>query len=393
MKKIYWRPRAVSRTALVLIALGSLVGLFVVELGKREQDRPYFEEKMAAAQKAQEAFEAIKAERNTLGPPIDPEVDPSESGIIGLPMSAVTSVKGVLAAKQTAANPNFAAAVVDMLKEAGVQEGDVVALGCSGSFPSLNSCAYAACETLKLEPIVICSASASEWGANVPDLMWIDMERILNKAGVFQTLSIAASVGGDDDMGRGLTEEGVKIVTEAITQRNQLPLIRLSDEQIETLSPTERFDAIVADRLSRYRKAAGGKPIKAYINIGGGAISSGRAIGKQMFRAGLNTRPPGRLQQLDGVMPQLIDEGIPCLHLVHVTDLAARYQLPIQPQEAPSVGEGGVFRGIDYYRPLVIGVLVTVLAMLYGFIRSDIGFRLLRGAARKKREGHPEPMV
>ena len=40
-----------------------------------------------------------------------------------------------------------------MLKEAGVQEGDVVAVGLSGSFPALNICTYAACDVLVLPSV------------------------------------------------------------------------------------------------------------------------------------------------------------------------------------------------------------------------------------------------
>src|SRR5215208_6306034 len=183
MKKIYWRPRAVSRPALLLIALISVAGLIVVERWKVENPQPHLEEKLAAAKLAQQAFDVIKEARISVGPPIDKTIDPSESGLIGIPMSPVTTVIGDVSAKQTSVNPNFAAIIVEMLKEAGVQEGDVVAIGMSGSFPALNICTYAACETLKLKPLVISSASASQWGANVPALLWPDMELLLRKKG------------------------------------------------------------------------------------------------------------------------------------------------------------------------------------------------------------------
>ena len=52
MKKIYWRPRAVSRPALVLIALISISGLVVVERWKVRSEEPYIDEKRAAAELA-----------------------------------------------------------------------------------------------------------------------------------------------------------------------------------------------------------------------------------------------------------------------------------------------------------------------------------------------------
>lgn len=400
MKKVYWRPRSVSRTGLILIAAVALAGLLIVEQFKSLQERPYYDTKLAAAELAQQAMDAIKEARIETGPPIDAEVDPAETGLVGLLTSPVTSVSGVLPAKQTSANPNFAAVIVDMLKEAGVKDGDVVALGVSGSFPALNACAYAACEAMEIKPIVIASAAASGWGGNVPDLLWIDMERICFEKGVFTTRSIAASPGGYEDQGLGLTDEGQEIVRGAITDRNGLKLIDIED-----------FDKNVAKRIDMYRKAAKGRPIKCYINIGGGATSVGRTIGKKMFRPGLNLRSPTRIDQVNGVMPTLITEGVPCIHLVHIMDIAERYGLPLPIESLPAikseeaeqmtqltpfnieVGQAGVFEGIDYNRPLTVIVLVLVLGSLYAFIRTDIGFRLLRGGARKRSDSYPEPMV
>lgn len=391
MKKVYWRPRTVSRTALLLIAMLSVVGLIVSELTKSEQPQDYLEEKRAAAETAAKAFDAIREVRIENGPPIDPRRDPYETGMIGVPTSIVTSVHGVLPAKQASVNPNFAAVVVEMLKEAGVERGEAVCMGLSGSFPALNICAIAACETLGADAFVISSASASEWGANVPDLMWIDMERILNEKGILQTRSLAVSPGGQDDEGPA-TEEGVEAVREAVEDRNGLPLI---DET--------SLEEHVKARQDIYRNAIGGRAISCYINVGGGATSVGTHIGKDMFAPGLSLTPPPHAAELTGVMPQLSLEGVPCIHLVNIVSLSRRYGL-IQDREEPNdvgleydmfrkVGEGGIFKGIDYQKPIVIGALAAILLALWGFIRTDIGFRLLRGGARRKASGPPEPMV
>jgi poly-gamma-glutamate system protein len=381
MKKVYWRPRRVSRTALVLIALISLTGLFLVESFRVTQKRPYFAEKMAASELAAQAMERVYLARTQLGPEINPITDPAQSGMIGLSMSPATSISGDLTAKQTTANPNFAAVVIDMLKRAGVKEGDAVAVGCSGSFPALNICAYAALETLKTKPIVITSAASSQWGANVPNLLWIDMERMLQEEGIFQTRCVAASFGGYEDRGLGLTEEGRKLVKEVI-DRNALPFIQPAD-----------FTRSVDQRMQIYQKHAGRSPIKAYINIGGGTVSVGRSVGKRLFRPGLNQRPPSRLQRVDGVMPRFIRQGIPVIHLEQITDVAERYGLPIAPTTMPEVGEASVFVGSDYNRWLTAAILVLILASLYGFIRSDIGFRLLRVTTRRRDRDYLEPMI
>ncbi|MCA9240611.1 MAG: poly-gamma-glutamate system protein [Planctomycetales bacterium] len=389
MKKVYWRPRTVSRTALMLVAMLSLVSLVITEVTKTEQKRAYLPEKTEATQTAAKAFAAIKEARINEGPPIDSKTDPLGTGLVGLPTSVITSVRGVLPAKQVSINPNFAAVIVEQLMDAGVRPGDAVALGLSGSFPALNICSVAACETLGADPLVISSASASEWGANVPTLMWIDMERILNEQDILHTRSLAVSPGGMEDEGP-ITEEGMAAVREGV-ERNGLKLIE-----------ENTLEKHVERRLKIYRDALKGRPIKCYINVGGGATSVGTHIGKDLFNPGLNTTPPPRVGRLPGVMPKLIQEGIPCIHLVNIVDLATKYglieQLP-EPdlegreyEQITEVGEAGIFQGIDYQRPIVIACLATILMALWGFIRTDIGFRLLRGGARKS-AGPPEPMV
>jgi hypothetical protein len=145
--------------------------------------------------------------------------------------------------------------------------------------------------------------------------------------------------------------------------------------------------------MKLYQDSAQGQPIKAYINVGGGTVSVGRNIGKLMFRPGVNKRPPRHVRDIDGVMPRFINQGIPVLHVVHINALADRYGMPLEPVTRPPIGDGGVFTGIDYSKPLVIGVLAFILLSLYGFIRSDVGFRLLRTARSSKRDAPPEPMV
>ncbi len=381
MKKVYWRPKAVSRTALLLIAGFSLLGLIMVESWQVTRERPFQAEKLAAARLAADAMETLYFAREEVGPAIDRTIDPTESGLIGVTMSPVTSISGHLIAKQTTINPNFAAVMVDMLKRADVGEGDVVALGVSGSFPALNVCTYAALEVLKAKPIVIASAAASQFGANVPDLLWIDMERVLQDQGVMNIRSVAASIGGYEDRGLGMSEEGLALIQKAIARNGLLQL------------EAEEFEDCIEERMQIYKDYAKGKPIKAYINVGGGTVSVGRSLGKKMFHPGLNRRTPDKLRLVDGVMPRFIAEGVPVIHMVQVAELAERYGMQISPPTMPQVGEATVFSGFDYNRWLAATILFIEVALLYTFIRSDVGFRLLRMSPQRKEQPAPEPMV
>jgi len=382
MKKIYWRPRAVSRTALVLIAILACVGLALVQNYRIERDQPYKAEKVEAAELAAKMMGIIKQERQQYRTyPINPDVDPTESGLVGVEHTPVTSIAGDLGSKQTSVNPNFAAVIFEMLKKAGVKEGDTVAVGVSGSFPALNICTYAALETLKVKPIIIASTTASQWGANLPELLWIDMEKVLHDEGLTPFRASAASLGGYEDRGQGLSEEGHQMALKAI-ERNGLQFIDSPD-----------FDQAVADRLKLYEERRGRAPIAAYINVGGGTVSVGRSLGKKMFKPGLNRRAPSRIGEISGIMPHFISQNVPVIHLVQIAQLAEENGLPVGPTQAPVVGQGTTFVDEEYNRFLAAGVLIVVLVALFAFIRSDVGYRILRSSHRVQDHGHPEPMV
>src|SRR5690606_4957290 len=203
-------------------------------------------------------MQAIKAEKQKRGIPIDPDADPAESGLIGEPLTPITSNTGYLNAKRTSVNPNFAAVFVELLGELRIKPKSKVALGFSGSFPALNIAALAALEALKLEPIVITSVASSEWGANHVDYTWLDMEQTLIDKQLFDARSVTASRGGIDDRGYGMSKRGRTLLDEAISRAGLM--------MIDSRSIKDAID----QRMEIYDNHAGKEPIRAYFNIGGG---------------------------------------------------------------------------------------------------------------------------
>jgi len=63
------------------------------------------------------------------------------------------------------------------------------------------------------------------WGANIPELTWLDMEKILYQQGLLNYRTVASSIGAGEDIGEGLTDEGKNLILSAI-RRNQIPLIK-----------------------------------------------------------------------------------------------------------------------------------------------------------------------
>jgi len=397
MKRVYWRPRAVSQAVVVLIAILALGSLLAVEFLRADVQQDHFSLKKQAAELAHTCMETIKARREALGYPIDKDIDPADTGMIGMMISEVTTIAGHLPSKQTSTNPNFAAIVVDMLKRADVKKGDLVAVGCSGSFPALNTSVYAALETMEVKPVIIASAGASQFGANFPNFLWIDMERELEEAKLISFRAAACSIGGYEDLGLGMSEEAKTLIEKAIKERNQLTMLQ-PESTSESLGQ-QRFKEAIDKRMAIYEAEASGGRYKAYINVGGGTISVGRSVGKKLFEPGLNLRARPAALQVDSVMSRFMRDGVPVVHLVQVDELAAKYELPLAPSEA-SIGpdgsvklEGTVFVRRQYRRGLAAALLVVLLISLRALVLTDLGFRLFRGRATKKTAGEPEPMV
>ncbi len=381
MKRLYFRPSGVSRRALALIATLSVAVLLAVERLPVLEKQPYYQEKVAAARLAAEAMRVIKNEKVARGLQSDPEVDPAGSGLIGAAYSPVTSNTGDLVSKRTANNPNFAAVLVEMLKQAGVRRGDVVAVGVSGSFPGMNIAAYSALQTLEARPLVIVSASASEWGANNPELLWLDMERVLADKNVLRTRAVAASRGGIDDRGFGMSDAG-KAVLDAAIERYALRKV-----DAETLGEA------IALRMGVYDDLAAGKPVRAYLNIGGGSASVGTYIGKKQLKPGVNLTPPRGGPGVDSVMQRFLQRGVPVIHVTQVARLARRYGLPVDPRVLPKPGEGSVYARVTYNRWLALGGVLTIVLAMLAFTRLDIGLRLLGSPRRTDPSPGPEQMI
>jgi len=381
VKKLYWRPPGISATALALVALVALVTFVAVEKMPVVRKQKRYGDKIAAARLSRQGMDAIKAEKERLGHFIDPAVDPALTGMIGESLTPVTSNTGFLSAKLTSTNPNFAAVVFHLLVEAGVEEGDTVAVGVSGSFPSLNLSTYAALHTLGAKPIIIASTSSSEWGANHVDYLWLDMERTLREEGLIPFKVSAASQGGIDDLGVGITKAGRGIL-DAAMKRNDV-------RKLEVRSLADSID----QRMAVFDEVAGDREIRAYINVGGGSASVGTHVGKKQFKAGLNRKTPRAPNLADSVMLRFSKRDIPIIHISRVKILAERYALPYEPRAPVAIGESNVFRATEYDARLAGVGLVLILAIMVGLLRWNLGARLLGNLRPKERAKTPEQMV
>ena len=149
----------------------------------KETVSPYYDTMKEAALLAQRAMQAVRQYKVDHGIPISEE-DILDTGMLGDRYTSITTTVGVLEAKRTTFNPNWAAVIVNMFAEAGLKEGDQVGMVFSGSFPALNICAMAAAQTFGVDVCIMASVGASSYGANNVDFTFFDMAEYLFTQGI-----------------------------------------------------------------------------------------------------------------------------------------------------------------------------------------------------------------
>lgn len=326
-------------------------------------------EMAAASRLMARATSALRECRTRRGIPIDLAVDPNGTGLIGVERSETTTSAGRLEAKRTTTNPAFAGLVVSVLREAGARRGDVVAVGASSSFPALVVATLAAAEAMGVEPLVISSLGASEWGGNIPGFSWLEMEACLRERGLVDVRPIARAVGGEQDVGRDMAPAGRALLAARIRAAAGL---FLEEPDLE---------CNVARRMALYREGAGGRPIKAFVNIGGSWANMGTDAGVLEVEPGLARRVPVPPLPRRGVIQAMAAAGVPVIHLLNVRGLCDRYGLPWDPRPLPGPGQGPSYRRLvagSRAGPLLAAAYVAATLALVAALRP----RLLDNAAR-----------
>ena len=348
MKK---REGKIPISILIIVSLITVILMFFEFRSKHKVKARYFEEKIAAAQLTQQCFNEVKKAIDSLHIPIDRINDPNETGLIGTQYSPITTERGDLNAKLTSTNPNLAALVVELIKKSSVKKGDTIAVSMTGSYPALNIAVISALEVLDLEPIVITSAGSSMWGANHPQFTYLDMEYLLYNQGLLSHHTKAASFGGEDDMGRGLSPAGREFLENAILRNNITILLN------------ENLDDAIENRMQTFRS---GKDIKLFINVGEHTTSW------MSIDPGYGFIPAGHIKQGKGLIAQFSRSGISVINLDNIPQLAAKYGLPEAPIPLPDIGEGHLYYTYKYSITLAIISLLILVILLVTILRFNI---------------------
>ena len=339
-KKQPFIPAIQKTSTLVFLSLLSLV-CFLIAINTRTIDvSGSYEQKVQAAELMKKGMDVLKGSRMESGVFIDIENDPNETGLVGSPFSLITTDEGDLDSKLTTLDPNLSAGIVDLMVQLNLSSKDTVALLMTGSMPGANIAVLTACKALGIHPISITSVGASQWGANQVDFTWLDMEKILFENDLIPAKSIAASIGGRNDMGRLLSPAGRNIITDNI-QYHDLPIIR-KDRLAENIE--HRMDIFSGiKKISNY---------KAVINVGGGVASLGTSFNLRLLPPGVVIRSDisniGRPGGIEGVLSKFLNSNVPGLHILNIRPLTEQFKMPFAPIPIPEIGSGSLYADERY---------------------------------------------
>ena len=335
----------------LLVVIAVILTLVTTTLGECR----YYEEKIAASNITNVCFNRIKEYK------IDNDIafakeDINKTGMLGKNFSYITTTTGVVESKRTSVNPNFAAVIIDMFKEAGIKKKDEVVLVFSGSFPALNIAVMAACDVFELKTCTMASIGSSSYGANDPNFTFFDMANLLYSEGLLKTKIDYVSLGGSHDMGDDFWEGVSEPILERINESNsELIAIRDYEQNLEY-------------RMKEIEKRV--PNMKLFINVGGNIVSMGLDEEAYIYNNGLikpnylsSYNNKGKYEK-KGLIERFLGKGIPVIHMLNLKSIALKYDIPYDPVTIQEVGNGNVYYEKEYRMSIPIITIISSLAIL-----------------------------
>ncbi len=379
MSNQYSKPfiPVIQKTSTLVIMASVAVIVFAVAFFSRvEIISETYETKVNAAGQMVKAMEMLKEVRLEKGVFVDVENDPNETGLVGSQFSLTTTDEGDLDAKLTTLDPNFAAAMVELLDQAGLQSGDTIAVMLTGSMPGANMAMLIACDAMNIHPVVITSIGASQWGANDPDMTWLDMEKILFDNGLIPTRSIAASIGGRNDQGRLLSPKGRALITDNIAE-HEMPLIKGES---------------LRDNIQKRMVHFGNNNYKAVVNVGGGVASLGTSFNLRLLPPGVVYRNDieaiSRKGGIEGTVVKFVKKNIPLIHVLNIQTLTENLGMPFAPIPIPEIGLGSLYAIQKYNLNVTFICLLIVAGMVFG-----VGWKSHQQIKQRMMEHEPDSVL
>ncbi|KUK85959.1 MAG: Uncharacterized protein XE03_1800 [candidate division TA06 bacterium 34_109] len=349
-----WVRYNISIKNLIILFIIVMAGLVLTEISKVKIPTSFYQTQLEAAQIMKDSLQAIREEIEKRGILIDTKIDPNKTGIIGEEYTSLTTTLGNLEAKRTSANPDFAALMVKFFQQAGLQEGDIIAIGASGSFPGLIIATLSAGKAMNITPLIIYSIGASEYGATIPTFTFIDMLKILNEKEILPYKLLAVSIGGNNDQAEAMFFSDSKEIIMDIAQSSDTTFLNIANL-------TEN----IQKRMELYQEAAANNAISLFVNIGGASPNYGNTNASITYPNGLVINGPEIPDHPEhGLIFEFQALEIPVIHLLNIRDLALKNGIPIDPVPLPEIGQSEVFFEYRYQKWIIIFTIFIALAYL-----------------------------
>lgn len=345
------RKHKKQNISIIILSVFLLLFIVFIEKNKSLIKDDWYEDKYEAAKLMEEWIGEIKKEKINRNIKIDSQYDINETGIIGLEFNGITTTLGALEAKRTSANPNFAAVMIDLMKSAGLDKGDNVAINLSSSFPALNIATIASCQVLDLNPIIITSIGSSTWGGNNLEFTYLDMEEFLFKEGFMKYKSKAISQGGAGDMGKDMNQDDLQVIIDRMRDYNKEIIME------------EDLEKNIEIRYKLYYEDV--EEIHGFINVGGNIVAFGDTMDSMNTSPGIIKDVKYDINNKIGLVQLFYYKGIPTIHILNIKDLAHKYGIEIDPTSQSMVGDGDVYYDYKYpYKLIILVILITIILLI-----------------------------
>ena len=355
MKKRRWKSKIHWGYVVLALVIG-IAGFAGTWLGRQQEPTSYMDVQRAAAERMQQGEAILLDVILEEGIAIE-DIDLNQTGLIGPEWTPLTTTPGIEEAKRTSLDPNFAALLVRYFKEAGLEAGDRVAVGTSGSFPGLLMATLCAATEMGLETQVIASFGSSMYGATRVEFNVCRIIRILKENGIVDFELLAVSPGGNNDYGESALWPDSRDTIAALAAEEGVEYIDYND-----------IEKSIARRLELF-----GEDIDCFVNVGGASANSGTSAYTLDFPNGLVLDPP-RIPTTEnrGLMYEYAARGVPVINMLNVREMAADNGLPYDPVPLTEPGEGGVYYDIVY--PVWLAAIAAVL-MLASLVVGRVRYR------------------
>lgn len=356
------KPDKILTKLIILSAFVSLFFFFILCSLSQTVSLPYSNEMLKASGIMADAISIIQKHCEENGIEIDETIDPNKTGLIGPELTGLTTTLGHADVKRTTTNPNMAGLIVHLMKQAGVQKRDTVAVGCSASFPALMIASIAACKAIEVHPVVIISLGASSFGATRLDFNLLDIYGLLYEKGIFDCLPAAVSLGGEKDIG------------ELYKNEDKEKLIKQIADTFIPFLYQEDLRKNVKQRMDIYMGITGNGNISAFINTGGNYANMGTSSLILNMKPGLNVNAQLPPVEQRGVIFEMIAQDIPVIHLLFIKGLALNHNLEWDPIPLPEPGKSRIYESSGNVVFLVITAVYFILLfilILYGYSKKD----------------------